>query len=146
GAKQPEPVHAPDFGASIAKMADSIKKGIPMIFVPDVARALDWYTSIGFKEIGRYKDGELVNWGMLSFGKAELMLNMHGKPAPHDVSLWFYTDQVDRLYQLLKSRQLAAAHAALVGEAGADQGIEFVQDIYNPFYGGREFSIRDLNG
>ena len=58
-----------------------------------------------------------VNWGMVSFGNAELMLGMHGKPGPHDVSLWFYTDQIDRLYQLLKSRQLEAAQAALAGKA-----------------------------
>jgi hypothetical protein len=54
---------------------------------------------------------------MVSFGNAELMLGMHGKPGPHDVSLWFYTDQIDRLYQLLKSRQLEAAQAALAGKA-----------------------------
>ena len=57
------------------------RKGVPMILVPDVARALDWYTSIGFKELARYGDDGLVNFGMVSFGKAELMLNMHGKPA-----------------------------------------------------------------
>ena len=27
------------------------KKGVPMITVPDVAEALDWYLSIGFKEM-----------------------------------------------------------------------------------------------
>ena len=88
----------------------------------------------------------VVNWGMVSFGKAELMFGMHGKPGPHDVSLWFYTDQVDRLYHLLKSRQVEAAQAALAGESGEHKGIEFVEDIYDPFYGGREFGIRDLNG
>ena len=100
-----------------------------MITVPDVARALDWYVSIGFKELARYEDDGLVNFGMVSFGKAEVMLNMHGKPGTHDVSLWFYTDQIDNLYQLLKSRQLEAAQAALAGEPGDHAGIEFEQDI-----------------
>ena len=44
------------------------------------------YASIGFEEIARYEDDGLVNFGMVSFGRAELMLNMHGKPGPHDVS------------------------------------------------------------
>jgi len=127
-------------------MADSVKKGVPMIRVPDIARTLDWYTSIGFKEIGRYKDGGVVKWGMVSFGKAELALDTGGKPGPHDVSLWFETGQIDRLYQLLKSRQFEAAQAALAGELSDHEGIEFVEDIYAPFYGGRQFSIRDLNG
>ena len=80
---------------------------------------------------------------MLAFG---LMLSMHGKPGPHDASLWFYTDQVDKLYVLLKSRQLAAAKAALTGAPGDHAGIEFEQDIDDMFYGARQFSIRDLNG
>ena len=66
-------------------------------------------------------------------------------PALRDVSLWFYTNRIQKLYEMLRSRQLEAAEAALAGETGA-KGIEFVQDIYNPSYGGREFSIRDLDG
>ena len=87
-----------------------------------------------------------MNFGMVSFGKAELMLNMHGRPGPHDVSLWFYTDQVDNLYQLLKSRQLEAAQSALAGQPGDHEGIEFEEDINDAFYGARQFGIRDLNG
>ena len=71
---------------------------------------------------------------------------MHGKPDPHDVSLWFYTDKIDDLYQLLKSRQLGAARAALAGEPGDQDGIEFQQDIEDMFYGARQFGIPDLNG
>lgn len=146
GAKGPTPIDASNFGAGMAKMADSVKKGVPMIHVPDVARTLAWYASIGFKEIARYEDDGVVNFGMVSFGKAELMLNMHGKPGPHGVSLWFYTDQVDELYRLLKSRQLAAAQATLAGRRADLEGIEFEEDIHDAFYGAREFGIRDLNG
>jgi hypothetical protein len=53
---------------------------------------------------------------------------------------------VDALYQLLKSRQMSAAHASLAGEGGVHKGIEFEQDIENMFYGARQFCIRDLNG
>ncbi|MGH9719974.1 MAG: ankyrin repeat domain-containing protein [Bryobacteraceae bacterium] len=151
GAKQPQAIAPSSFRESMANLADSVKKGVPMICVPDVARALDWYASIGFKEIARYADDGLVNFGLVNFGmvslgKAELMLNMHGRPGPHDVSLWFYTDQVDDLYQLLKSRQLQAAQAALAGQPGGHEGIEFEQDIEDMFYGARQFGFRDLNG
>jgi ankyrin repeat protein/catechol 2,3-dioxygenase-like lactoylglutathione lyase family enzyme len=123
---------------SMAALAGSIQKGVPMIYVPDVAEALEWYTSIGFKEVARYEDDGLVNFGMVAFGTAELMLNMHGKAGKHDVSLWFYTDQVDRLYQQLKSQQLHTAQAA--------HAIAFEQDLEDMFYDARQFSIRDLNG
>jgi ankyrin repeat protein/uncharacterized glyoxalase superfamily protein PhnB len=146
GAKPPTTTTTPSFQAGMTKLAESVKKAVPTILVPDVARALEWYMSIGFKELARYEDDGLVNFGMVSFGKAEVMLNMHGKSGTHDVSLWFYTDQIDNLYQLLKSRQLEAAQAALAGEPGDHGGIAFEQDIEHMFYGARQFCIRDLNG
>ena len=49
------------------------------------------------QRIARYADDGLVNFGMVSFGKAERILNAHGKPGPHDASLWFYTGQIDEI-------------------------------------------------
>jgi ankyrin repeat protein len=146
GAKPPTTTTTPSFEAGMTKLAESVKKAVATILVPDVARALEWYVSIGFKELARYEDAGLVNFGMVSFGKAEVMLNVHGKHGTHDVSLWFYTDQIENLYQLFKSRQLEAAQAELGGEPGDHVGIEFEQDIEHMFYGARQFCIRDLNG
>lgn len=116
-----------------------------MIRVPDIAQALDWYTSIGFTEIGRVGNGASVDWGMVSFGKAQLMF-MPGKENPQAVRLWFYTTQIDRLYELFKSRLVQSAQAALAGAPVDKARIEIIEDIYDPAYGGREFGIRDLNG
>jgi catechol 2,3-dioxygenase-like lactoylglutathione lyase family enzyme len=116
-----------------------------MLSVADIAATLDWYTSIGFEELGRYEDDGVVNWGMLSFGKAEIMLKLGDPRGAHDLSLWLYTDKVDELYQLLRPRQLDAARATPADESDAPR-IAFVEDLYDPFYGGRQFSIRDLNG
>ena len=141
----PEAADSPKFSASASKLARSIQKGVPMIRVPDIAQTLDWYTSIGFTEIGRAGNGCSVDWGMVSFGKAELMF-MSGKANPQDVRLWFYTTQIDRLYRLFKSRLVQSAQAALAGVPGGNAGIEIIEDIYDPAYGGREFGIRDPNG
>ncbi len=146
GAKPPKTIAPSDFQAGMAKLAPSIAKIVPMIIVPDVARALERYTSVGFTEVARYGDDGLVNFGMVSLGNAELMLNMHGKTGRHDASLWFYTDKVDDIYQLLKARQLEAAQAALAGEPGAKHVIEFQQDMEDMFYGARQFCIRDPHG
>ncbi len=147
GAKPPRAATTASVQAGMTRLAESVKKGVPMILVPDVGRALEWYVSIGFKELARYDDDGLVNFGMVSFGNAEVMLNMHGKPGAHDVSLWFYTDQIDSLYQLLKSRQFEAVQAALDGGGPEDHAaIEFEQDLEHMFYGARQFCIRDLNG
>ena len=140
GAKEPARMRAATVRTRMNKLASSIKKSVAMIYVPDVAAALDWYLSIGFKELARFGDDGLVNFGMVSFGNAEIMLNMHGKRGNHDVSLWLYTDKIDDLYKLLKSRQIEAA------TAGTPDGIDFVEHINNTFYDARQFGIRDLNG
>jgi catechol 2,3-dioxygenase-like lactoylglutathione lyase family enzyme len=145
GARKPKAVARSSFTESMARLASSVKKGVPMISVPDVAKALEWYVSIGFKELTRFDDDGEVNFGMVSFGGAELMFNLYGTHG-RDVSLWFYTDKIDKLYQLLKSRQLAAATAALSGKSVPHQAIVFEQDIENMFYGARQFAIKDLNG
>jgi ankyrin repeat protein len=146
GAQLPRVPSASDFTARMAALAHSVTKGVPMITVPDVARALDWYVSIGFKEISRFDDDGVVNFGMVAFGSAELMLNMHGKPGRHEASLWFYTDRVDALYDILKSQQIQVAQNELGPAPGDGHWIEFEQDIEDMFYGARQFCIRDLNG
>jgi ankyrin repeat protein len=78
GAAPPTTMAPSEFTTKMASLAGSVSKSVAMIYVPDVARALDWYASLGFKELARYEDDGLVNFGMVSF-KAELMLNMHGQ-------------------------------------------------------------------
>jgi ankyrin repeat protein len=146
GARPPRTIAASEFKEGVTKLSGSIAKIVPMLNVPDVAAALAWYVSIGFTESGRYADGGVVNWGMVKYGGAEIMLNMHGKAGAQPVSLWLYTDQVEQLYKLFKARQLEAAQAGLDGNAATDPPIQIVEEIYNPPYGGREFGIRDLNG
>ncbi|HMJ63602.1 MAG TPA: ankyrin repeat domain-containing protein, partial [Bryobacteraceae bacterium] len=76
GAEQPKRIEISNLRERMAQLAGSIKKIVPMIRVPDIAKTLEWYASIGFKEIARYEAGGVVNFGMLSFGNAEVMQNM----------------------------------------------------------------------
>ena len=104
---------------------------VPMIHVPDVSATVDWYTSIGFKLIRHNEEDGEINWAKLLFGNSELMINAGGKPSDNhrrDVDLYITTDDVDDLYRRLKGR------------------VQVVEDIYNAFYGMREFIIRDING
>jgi len=135
GAKPPKTIVASEFRERVAKLAESVPKLIPMINVPDVAAALEWYVSIGFTEVGRFADEGTANWGLVRFGSAEVMLSMHDTNGRQPVSLWFYTKHVDELYALFKARQMADRNA-----------VDVFQDIYDPFYGGREFGIRDPHG
>lgn len=61
------------------------------------------------------------------------------------VALWFRTARIEELYQAFRARQLAAARAALAGVSNPIE-VQFLELLYQPFYGGRQFSIRDPSG
>lgn len=126
-------------------LAGATKKIVPMISVASIEASLDWYGSIGFSELGRHGEGGSANWAMLAFGAAELMLSVGAAGEARTTSLWFYTDRIGELYDALKARQLAAAQAAIAG-VSASAPVPFEEDLYEPFYGGRQFSIRDPDG
>ena len=124
GAAAPEMRPAARVAAEMQSLAGLISRAVPTIYVTDVGRSIDWYVSIGFTELERFEGGGIVNFGMVAFGGAQLMLNMHGGTGKHDVSLWFHTDAVDRLYAAFKvARALDGAGGARrrVQAGGADR-------------------------
>lgn len=109
-----------------------VKKVVPMIHVPDVRAAVDWYAELGFKVVATYGDGpgDELSFGMIAFGETEVMFNEGGEPSEkqrREVDLYVYTDNVDELYERLKDR------------------VDVVEAPHDTFYGARELIIRDLN-
>jgi ankyrin repeat protein len=147
GAKKPlvAPQAQPESKAEMIAAAKSVKKISPMFAVRDMRATVRWYQSIGFTPQDEYEDcGELV-FARLTFGNGEFTLGPGGNSGPANVSLWFFTDRVLELYEVLKARQLRAAGRAL-NAADGEVDVRFEEDLYTPFYGGRQFSIRDING
>jgi hypothetical protein len=147
GAKEPlvAPQAQPESTAKMIAAATSVKKISPMFAVRDMRATVRWYESIGFTLHDEYEDsGELV-FARLTFGSGEFTLGPGGNPGPRDVTLWFFTDRVEELYNVLRERQLRAAAHASTRSADAFE-VRFDEDLYAPFYGGRQFSIRDING
>lgn len=109
-----------------------VKKVVPMIHVPDVRAAVEWYAELGFKVVATYggEPGGELSFGMVSFGETEVMFNEGGESsAAHrrEVDLYVYTDGVDELYERLKDR------------------VDVVEPPHDTFYGAHELIIRDLN-
>jgi ankyrin repeat protein/catechol 2,3-dioxygenase-like lactoylglutathione lyase family enzyme len=132
------------FSTQIAATAKSVKKTVPMFSVRDMRATVKWYESIGFSVHDRYEDGGDLMFARLTFGDGELTLSPGGKTGPREVSLWFFTDRVRELYALLKARQLASAAGGPDRGDGVD--VRFQEDLYEPFYGGLQFSVLDNNG
>ena len=147
GAKEPQPATeaGPQLRETIANAATSVKKAVPMFSVGDMRATVRWYESIGFNVDDRYEDGGELVFARLSFGDGELTLSPGGNPGPRGVSLWFFTDRVRDVYAALKTRQLRPSSSAS-SESNDDAEVRFDEDLYEPFYGGLQFSIRDNNG
>ena len=107
------------------------KKVVPMIHVPNVREAVDWYQSIGFKVVAAYgNESDGLSFGIVSFGESEVMFNEGGETSTkhrREVDLYVYTDDVDDLHERLKDR------------------VDVVEGPHNTLYDMREVIIRDLN-
>ena len=106
------------------------EKVVPMIHVPDVRAAVEWYTAIGFTVTRTHDDGDGLSFALLSFGSSELMFNEGGTPSTQDrreFDLYVFVNNVDGLFGRLKDR------------------VEVVEGLHDTAYGMQEFSIRDLN-
>jgi hypothetical protein len=135
GAREPKQPLARDLPAAGGDLAQSIQAATVVVGTRDVALTLDWYRSIGFREVGRFPtEGPAVFWGMVTLGKAELTFDVREGVDPRGVSLLLVTNRVRDLYESMKTRQLSTGD------------VEFVKTIHEPEHGGVEFSIRDPNG
>jgi orotate phosphoribosyltransferase len=107
------------------------RNAVPMIHVPDVRAAVEWYQSVGFTVINTYNDDEDgLSFALLAFGRSQVMFSEGGKPGTsfrREVDLYVYSNGVDGIYQSLKDR------------------VDVVETPHDMFYGMREFIIRDLN-
>ena len=112
-----------------------------MVSVRDMRATVDWYRSVGFTVQDAYEDSGELTFVRLTFGGGEFTLSSGGNPGPRDVTLWFFTDRVQELYERFKGLQLQAPT-----DTSNSVEVRFEEDLYSPFYGGRQFSIRDING
>ena len=139
GAQEPapvQPVRAEGLGESVRRFAVSL-------YAPDMRATVAWYEAIGFVVDSRYEDDGELDYVAVSFGAAFVHFSRFGEPV-RGASLWLYTTRIDEIYQRLKQLQLQNVQADAAEENRVE--VRFDQDLYTPFYGGRQFDIEDPNG
>ncbi len=119
----------------LSALSGGVYKAVAMISVHDISAALDWFQSIGFTVINTLADDDVLNFGMVKFGNAEVMMNLDCE-SRGGASLWFYTEQIDELYAGFEKRQTESGLPA----------VEFAEPINNTFYKARQFGIRGPDG
>ena len=148
GAKGPEPF-TQSGGEPPSALAGSMGKVTPMMGVRDIDETIAWYRAVGFELAESHVDDGRIDWALVKFGGAEIMLVPGGDALRGEtrwLSLWIQTSQLDELYGRLKQRQLARAGAELEGRPAETPELKFTADLYTAFYGQREFGLRDPNG
>jgi hypothetical protein len=130
GARTPAAVGSPDIEAHGDLVRDAIRQQVtPMLCVPDVAATVAWYASLGFTLESRHPDVGDMDWASIALGGTTLMVQSLGSRAGNPVALWFHTNRIDDLYEMMKGRQLEAARAAMAGEASNGSAIHFLEDL-----------------
>lgn len=122
-------------------MAHSVE---PHLWVADLCASKAWYESLGFTERQRNPD-EDPTWFQLGLGEVRLMITIVPDQIPGNqtyleevatrvgrggaVSLYVHVDSADEMYRRATSA-----------------GIEPIEDIWDPWWGGRQFTIADPDG
>jgi hypothetical protein len=108
-----------------------MQKLVPMLCVTDAAQSVASYESLGFSLAQRHPESGDIDFAFLKRDGVELMIQPRGSRPANQVALWFYTDRLDEMYAVVRRQ-----HPPL----------EFLEELYEPFYGGRQFSVADVNG
>ena len=147
GATEPAPVdHGPPALPADEMRASMQRQVTPMLCVDDVSATVRWYTSLGFTLDEYHPNLAEMDWASLSLGKVTLMVQGRGARPHPQIALWFAPTRIEELYEGLKRRQLDHARATLADESSESSEIRFFENLYAPFYGGKQFSIADPNG
>lgn len=116
----------------LSAFAGSVLTTSPMLFVPDLRATMQWYQAVGFRLESTFEDGGELIFARLTLGRTAVSLSRGPVPGPKGLSLWFFSDRVGAMYDALKNN--------------AELSVQFDEDLHAPFYGGHQFSIKDING
>jgi hypothetical protein len=130
-------------GGDAARSSESVMAGEPMFAVGDGRATVRWFEALGFAVLDAYEEDGDLRFARLGFGRCRFAV-APGGGSTRGASLWVFTSAVAAIYAAVRERQLAAAEAALA-DASVMQW-PFDEDLYRPFYGGQQFSVRDPNG
>jgi ankyrin repeat protein len=132
-----------DASSDATRWSESVMAGEPMFAVGDGRATVRWFEALGFAVLDAYEEDGDLRFARLGFGRCRFAI-APGGGSTRGASLWVFTSAVADIYAVVKERQLAAAQAA-VADASVMQW-PFDEDLYRPFYGGQQFSVRDPNG
>ena len=89
-----------------------LKAAVPMLFVGDVAKSVEFYKQLGFRVANSHQDDGKLAWAELETedGRAQLMLARSARPmnpGAQDIILYLYAENVERYREELAAKGLS---------------------------------------
>jgi hypothetical protein len=109
--------------------ARMVSKSWATFMVRDIRATVRWYEAIGFTLQDEYSERGQLFHAQLTNGNGDFMLGPANWSEPSGGSMRFVSDRVELLCDAFKQRQMP-----------------FEEELHTASDGGREFSIRDLDG
>ena len=121
----------------------------PHLWTGDFMRSVDWHrAALGFEVNAWFPDEEAPTWAQLRHGEASLMIAVAPDPddlAPHQAYLAPIRGRVDGPGGPL-SLYLRVGDADAVYALATAAGAEIVEEIWDAWWGGRQFTAQDPDG
>lgn len=119
----------------------------PHLWTNDFQRSVDWYLAVGFEAVQWFPSEEAPTWCQLSFGDASVMVAVTPDPtglADNQQYLGQVTDRVGKGGPV--SLYLHVEDADAVFRTVTGNGLMPIEDLWDAWWGGRQFSIADPDG
>jgi uncharacterized glyoxalase superfamily protein PhnB len=121
----------------------------PHLWVSNLSRSIAWYRDVlGLEPVNWYPSEDGATWCQMRLGRAEVMLA--AVPAPETLA-----DNQRYLAEVSKrvegpggalSMYLHVGDASSIHEAAVDGGATLIEDLWDPWWGGRQFTVADPDG
>lgn len=121
----------------------------PHLWASDLAASIEWYRGVlGFQPATWYPDEESATWCQLGRGPASIMLAIVPDPsglADHQRYLRSVPERI-RSSGAPLSLYLTVEDADAVYRAAVEGGADIVEEIWDAWWGGRQFTVADPDG
>jgi uncharacterized glyoxalase superfamily protein PhnB len=121
----------------------------PHLWTDHFIRAVDWYRSVlGFDVAAWFPDEEDATWCQLRRGEVSVMIAVTPDPAalaPNQGYLATVGERVDGTGAPM-SLYLHVEEADAMYERATNAGAQVIEDIWDAWWGGRQFTLADPDG
>lgn len=121
----------------------------PHLWVSDLSRSIAWYRDVlGLEAVNWYPEEDGATWCQMRRGQAEVMLAVAPKPESLAENQRYLAEVESRLEGPggPLALYLHVGDAGSLHESAVSRGATLIEDLWDPWWGGRQFTVADPDG